>query len=78
MWGGGEQWNCIVEAKSCEYATKIFNYTLLKHEFYSMRITCPKNSKKERICKKTLLYKPKGLLAETPNRAVSSHPWRRF
>ena len=56
----------------------VVNYTLLKHEFYSMSITCPKNSKKERICKKTLLYKPKGLLAETPNRAVSSHPWRRF
>ena len=75
--GWGEQWNCIVDAKPCEHAKKIQLHTL-KREFYSMRIISPKNSKKDRTCKKTLLYKPKSLLVETPNTAVSSHSWRRF
>ena len=55
---------------------KKFTYTLLQHEFYENYMS--KKFKKERICKKTLLYKPKSLLVETSNAAVSSHTWKRF
>ena len=58
LWGGGEQWNFIAEAKSCEYAKKKNSLT----HFYNMnfmRITCPKNSKKKEYVRKLYYTNPK-------------------